>query len=52
MLIYGEKVRNGVKLGTRESFSDIGATIAEYLGIVARIDGQSFWKEVYKEERK
>jgi phosphopentomutase len=32
MLCYGKKVKQGVNLGTRESFADISATVLEYLG--------------------
>lgn len=33
MLIYGKPVKAGVDLGTRDSFADIAATVAEYLGV-------------------
>ena len=51
MLIYGNRVRAGVNLGTRESFSDIGATVLEIFDIVdAPIAGDSFWSAVKKED--
>ena len=33
ILIAGQKIRSGVNLHTRTTFSDISATIAEYLGL-------------------
>jgi phosphopentomutase len=48
LLVYGKPVRAGTNLHTRESFSDIGATIAEYLGIKADIEGKSFLKEIIR----
>ena len=32
VLVYGSKVRGGVNLGVRETFADLGATVAEALG--------------------
>ena len=46
LLIYGDTVRRGVNLGTRESFADIAATLAQYLQISVDFSGKSFWKEV------
>jgi phosphopentomutase len=46
LLAYGERVRPGVNLGTRESFADLGATIAELLGIEPLPDGTSFVAEI------
>lgn len=46
LLIYGKNVRAGANLHTRESFSDIAATIAEYLGVKAQIEGKSFLREI------
>ncbi|NLP29780.1 MAG: phosphopentomutase [Clostridiales bacterium] len=48
MLIYGEKIKAGINLGTRESFADIAASIAEYLDIEKPIIGNSFLNEVLK----
>jgi len=43
LLVYGPGIKGGVNLGTRESFSDLGATVAEALGIkIGR--GTSFLK--------
>ena len=47
MLITGAHIRAGVDLGTRTSFADIGATVAEYLEIEhEEIAGKSFLSEV------
>ena len=48
LIVYGKPVKSGVNLKTRESFSDIAKTVAEYLGIDAQIDGKSFLKEILK----
>lgn len=49
MLLYGEAVRGGVDLGTRESFADMGATVLELLGCQARPRaGESFAESVRK----
>ena len=47
MLAYGKKLKQGIDLGTRESFADIGATLLEWFGLPAeRIYGKSFLKEI------
>lgn len=48
LLVYGKPVKAGVNLHTRESFSDIAATVADYLGIKAEIEGKSFLELVRK----
>ena len=40
LLMYGKNIKPR-NLGTRETFSDIAKTIAEYLGIEGNIDGVS-----------
>ena len=42
LLAHGENVRAGTDLGTRETFADLGATIADVLGIGAIPIGTSF----------
>ena len=49
MLFYTKSKTCGVNLGTRESFSDIAATICEYFGISSTLKGNSFLKEAFKE---
>lgn len=43
ILAYGPASAAGVDLGTRGSFADIGATVAEIFGVVAPPRGESFW---------
>ena len=45
LLIYGKRVRP-VNLGTRDSFADIAATVAEYFGIDFECDGKSFLTDI------
>ncbi len=46
LLIYGPTLPHGVDLGVRHSFSDVGATIAQLLGVSVDIQGVSFAKEL------
>lgn len=50
MLIFGDKIKHGVNLGTREGFYDISATILEYLGVKNTVRGNSFLGEVLSGE--
>lgn len=45
-MLYGKSIKPGVNLGTRKSFADIGATIAEYLSAPKPEIGESFYKEI------
>ena len=45
LLVYGKTAKCGVNLGTRQSLSDIGQTIAENFGVEIE-DGVSFLKEI------
>lgn len=47
LLVYGEKMYKGVNLGTRRSFSDISATLADLFEIKGTGKGESFWREIY-----
>lgn len=42
LLVYGPRVKAGVDLGTRGTFADLGATIAEVLGVDPLPNGTSF----------
>ena len=42
LLAAGAPVRHGVEVGQRESFSDVGATVAELLGVPTTTPGTSF----------
>ena len=46
LLVAGPRVRRGTDLGTRTTFADIGATIAEVFGVPAPRFGTSFLKEL------
>jgi len=46
LLVYGAQVRQGVNLGVRASFADIGKTIAGLFGAEAQIDGVSYQIEI------
>ncbi len=48
IIVYGKKLKTGVNLGIRESFSDIAATAAEYFGYTFPA-GTSFLKEISEE---
>jgi phosphopentomutase len=48
VLVAGPRVR-AVDLGTRSTFSDLGATVAEWLGIAFRGRGRSFAAELVGE---
>ena len=48
VLLYGAPIAAGVDLGTRHAFADCGQTIAEYLGVPATAEGESFLLEVLK----
>ncbi len=49
LLACGEPVRPGVDLGTRSTFADVAATIAEALGVGPWPVGESFWGEVTRQ---
>lgn len=49
VIIYGKTIKQGVNLGTRESFADIGATIAEILEVEPTIIGESFLGKIQGE---
>lgn len=48
LIICGPGVKQGVNLGTRKTFADIGASILEYFGCDCEIAGESFLEEVLK----
>ncbi|MBI3353759.1 MAG: phosphopentomutase [Nitrospirae bacterium] len=49
LLIYGKKVKGGVDLGVRETFADLGQTIAEIFNVERLMAGESFWGEIKRE---
>lgn len=46
LLAYGARVTGGVDLGTRSTFADVGATVAQWLGLPASGPGTSFVREL------
>lgn len=46
LLVCGESIAKGKNLGVRESFADVGATIAEIFGIKGTGSGKSFLEEI------
>jgi phosphopentomutase len=46
LLVYNKNISSGVNLGIRESFSDIGQTLAEIFGLGCSFPGKSFLKEI------
>lgn len=46
MVAYGRYIKKGNNLGTRESFSDIAATILEYFDVKQQVAGESFLKDI------
>lgn len=45
-LCYGKKLKQGVNLGIRSSFSDIAQTVTEYLEVPYSGDGESFLDQI------
>ena len=48
VLVYGEKVKEGVDLGVRKTFADLGQTVSDYLGLGAGFGAESFLKDILK----
>ena len=48
LLVYGKDIKEGINLGTRKSFADIGATVADILNVSKTKNGTSFKEEVMK----
>jgi phosphopentomutase len=48
IIIYGKAIKSGINIGTRKTYSDIGKTIGELLGIDAHISGESFARQLLK----
>lgn len=42
ILVYGKNVKEGINIGVRKSFTDIGKTILDYLEIDNSLNGESF----------
>ena len=48
LLVYGKDIKEGINLGTRKSFADIGATVADILNVSKTKNGTSFKNEIMK----
>ena len=48
VLVYGKNIKENTNLGIRNSFSDIGATVADLLNVKMPKNGQSFKNEIMK----
>ena len=46
LLCYAPGGRSGISLGIRETFADVGKTVAEYFGIANALAGTSFLRAV------
>ena len=46
LIVYGKQVRAGVNLGTRKTFADIAATIAEIFNVDFKTQGKSFLSKI------
>ncbi len=46
VLVYGAQVRAGADLGTRDSFADLGQTLAEVFGVGPLAHGTSFLSDI------
>lgn len=49
ILVYGKKIKANTSIGTRTTFADIGATVAEILEVKAPLNGESFYSLIKKE---
>lgn len=47
LIVYGENIKP-VNLGTRNTYADIGKTVADYLGVDFSSNGNSFLKEILR----
>jgi len=50
VLVYGKKIANNVNIGVRKCFCDIGKTVLDILKIENSLIGESFAKDILKEE--
>lgn len=48
LLVTGPRVKNGVNLGTRETFADLGQTVADNFGVGPMKHGTSFLPDISK----
>lgn len=48
LLVYGKDIKDGINLGTRDSYADIAATVLDIFGVEKSVAGESFWNIVKK----
>ncbi len=48
ILVCGKQIKEGMNIGTRDTYADIAATILECFHVEGDIDGQSFYREIMK----
>lgn len=48
LVIYGDSVKKGFNLGTRQTYADIAATVLDYFGVDNKTAGTSFLPEIIK----
>ena len=48
LLVFGKPIKEGLNLGTRETFADVGATIADIFNLPPPEIGKSFLAEIQK----
>lgn len=48
VLVYGKQIKENTNLGIRDSFADIGATVADILGVKITKNGTSFKSQIMK----
>lgn len=46
LLVFGEKVKNNINLGIRETYADVAATIAEIFDLPKPVKGTSFLSDI------
>jgi phosphopentomutase len=48
VFVTGASVRAGVDIGTRQTFADLGQTVADVFGVGPLAHGRSFWREIQR----
>ena len=48
VLVYGKNIKQGVNIGTRETFADIGKTILDFFNVKNELVGKSFLNDILK----
>ncbi len=52
ILVYGKSLKQGIDLGVRDTFSDIGATVLDLLGVEPVLKGSSFKDQIINSQAK